>query len=234
VRSAASRRYAPLRSLSPVLGGRGSKGTMVTLGQRGLVVVTGILALWAGMDVFVTRTLARASQEMRPLTGVEEAVVDTHLRLVRAAPLLIIPAILAPAVVVLLWTFGCLRASHLGTPEQERRLLAAWLAWLAGGLAVVAGTLWVTSAARAHPPAALWLWLYVAVTWSYSGALHRAFRVHAQRVAAEASGVDTDWFAIIAKVAVFLGPLGLLVPVWVFWRASSDADDGRVRRPTRG
>ncbi len=194
----------------------------MTRWQQGLVVAPGAIVLWACVGIVVDQIPTKATEEKRPLTAVEEAVVDGHLRLARSAPFLTIAAVAAPPVAGILWSLGILRARKLQRLGHERRLLGVRLAWLASCAAVGAAAAVARKATTVEPPVEAWLLLVVVAGWGYAGAVHRGFPIQARRVAMGIRTIDPDWFDIVAGLTLPLGPLGMSVPVWVFWRAGGD------------
>ena len=189
----------------------------MTGGQKGLVAAASALVLWAGVDMASGRILNAAIEARRELSRLEEAVVVTHTALVRSAPYWSLPAVASPVGVVVVWLIPWLRPRVRSGVSEERRVVASWLGWLASSAAAGVALAWAGHAAGVTP-AAVWIWLIVSIPWSYAGALHRSFRLHRER-----SPSTDDWFLIWGSLGTALFPLGIVVPLWEFWRARTAA-----------
>jgi hypothetical protein len=178
------------------------------------------LTAWTALGAVVGPALEVASAAQTEMALPERGIVSAYLLILRYLPYLLLPVILSPPVVVLLWVIPWTRPSLLESPECERRHLAQWVLWLA----VVAVTVCVALVVRAFRPGlvpfGLWLWALMAFTWAYAGALHRAFRVQSLRKTAGSSKIDSNLLAIGAAVTVPFQLAGAVIPVWVLWAST--------------
>jgi hypothetical protein len=199
----------------------------MTWGRLGLVVTAVGVLIWAGAAHVSKGILARAIEEGRPLTPVEELVVGGNLRLARAAPFAVIAFMVAPAVVGLLWSFRVLRPTRLRRLGAERRALGEWLTWSLVGIALGVVCFWAHDA-RYNVPTPYLLLATVLGGLGSAGAVHAAFRVQAKRVAMGTSAIDLGWVHILGAAV-----LGLVVPLWVYWRAGGDLESAAQTRSSR-
>jgi hypothetical protein len=202
----------------------------MTAGQKVLAAVIVLVVACGVVDSIGGHVFASAVSGNRGLSRLDVFVVQWHMAMLRYAPLVVLPVLVAPLVVLVIWLVPGLRPRRLESAPAEARVLAAWLAWFVGvpilGVAIgsTCAALGVSPAPGVSPwlPATAVVLVFGVMGWSYTAALHRSFRLHRRRVADGSSHIGTGTFAAFAAVAALVWPLGVLLPFWMLWRAKRD------------
>lgn len=193
----------------------------MTRAQTSLGYATLLMAAFAVLEVLMEFVLDIAAVTAAPMALWERVIIAGYLDVMRYLPFLMFPAVLAPAVVILLWLVPRTRPATLEAPELERRRLATWLWWVAGAGAVVCAG---AALSRIRPdvvPVGIWAWALMTATWATAGALHRAFRLQSLRASAGLTRINATALAVAAAATLPFLTIGFVLPLWVLWASRS-------------
>jgi hypothetical protein len=186
--------------------------------RTGLIYATLFFATWTTVSVLAPMALDIAIAVEAPLSAVEGVIVDGNLLVLENLPFLLLPALLAPAGVVLRWLVPRFRPPLTGCVERERAAVKGWLGWIGASFAVALIGAFLAVHQPWRVPTGVWAWVLLAFSWGYAGALDRSFRVHDLRRAAGDTRWDVVVLVFVGAVTLAAGEaLGPVVPLWVLW-----------------
>jgi hypothetical protein len=209
----------------------------MTRAQRALGYASLFLAAWTALQLLVRFVLDIGEATGASMSLWERAIIYAYMLVLRNLPFLVLPVLMAPTAVILLWLVPRTRPTLLEPPESERQQLLQWLAWVAIAVAVILGGAFANHIREGVVPTGIWMWALMASMWAYAGALHRAFRVQRLRETAGTTKVSSTSLAVAALLSLIAQPVGLLLPLWVLWASRAteraaqqpDAADGASR-----